>query len=186
MKLLPTTLSERLSYANVAATLALVVAIGGSGGAAYAVSKNSVRSTHIVNGQVKTKDLAKRAVKSPKIAPNAVNGSKIANGSIGTADLGAVDGVATAGVTVQGNGALRASFNRLGGAVSVNKYGVGRYSVKLPGHTPSWEENMAAVTPTQKGLSCSWDLDAPGAVDVICWNSDTGNEADTQFSLLVY
>ena len=49
---------RRLTYANVASSLALFIAI--SGGVAFAVTQldpNSVKSKHIVNGQVKPKDL---------------------------------------------------------------------------------------------------------------------------------
>ncbi len=49
-------------YANVTATMALVVALGGT---AYAA--NTVRSRDIVNGQVKHVDLAKDAVTSAKV-----------------------------------------------------------------------------------------------------------------------
>ena len=68
----------RLSYANVAATLALVIAIGG--GTVYAavqLSKNSVKSRHI----------APKAVKNSDIAPNAVTSPKIKNKTVGAGDL---------------------------------------------------------------------------------------------------
>ena len=56
-----------LSYANVVASLALFVALGGSAYAAVQLSKSSVRSAHIKNGQVKGADLRKNAVTSKKI-----------------------------------------------------------------------------------------------------------------------
>ena len=49
---------SRLTYANVASSLALFLAL--SGGVAFAVTQldaNSVKSKHIVNGQVKVRDL---------------------------------------------------------------------------------------------------------------------------------
>jgi hypothetical protein len=71
----------QLSYANVAATAALVIAVSGGGVAyaAYHVPKNSVISKSIVNGQVKGKDLRS----------SAVTGSKVADGSLGVSDLAA-------------------------------------------------------------------------------------------------
>jgi hypothetical protein len=45
-----------LTYANVTATLALFLAL--TGGIAWALEANSVRSRHIVNGQVKGADLS--------------------------------------------------------------------------------------------------------------------------------
>ncbi|MCB8971580.1 MAG: hypothetical protein M9964_08240 [Solirubrobacterales bacterium] len=73
-------LRPRLTYANVVATLALVLAIGG--GTVYAASKlgkNTVTSKAIKKGAVKTSDLAK----------NAVNGSKVKDGTIEEGDLAA-------------------------------------------------------------------------------------------------
>ena len=44
-------------YANVASTLALVVALGGTSYAAVAIPKNSVGSKQIINSSVKSKDV---------------------------------------------------------------------------------------------------------------------------------
>lgn len=68
----------RLTYANVAATLALVLAVGGGTVfAAVQLSKNNVRSRHI----------APKAVKTSDIAPSAVTSRKIKNRTISPADL---------------------------------------------------------------------------------------------------
>src|SRR6478672_8598336 len=95
---------DLLTFANVCSFLALAVAI--STGGAYAA--NTVFSTDIVNGEVKTPDLAASAVTSPKItdgggqtadladggvtgqkvADSAVDGSKVADNSLGATDLG--------------------------------------------------------------------------------------------------
>jgi len=92
-------LRSKLSYANVVATLALVLAIGG--GTVYAalrLGKDAVRSKNIAAGAVKSSDLGKNAVTSPKVK----------DGTIATGDLAAsviaklradVSGSATAGPT---------------------------------------------------------------------------------------
>jgi hypothetical protein len=49
---------DRLTYANVVATIALFVALGGGTYAAFNLPRNSVESKHIVNGQVKGGDVA--------------------------------------------------------------------------------------------------------------------------------
>lgn len=67
---------RRISYANVTATLALFVALGG-GAYAIGLGKNDVRSRNIAPKAVKTSDLAKRAVKRSKIAANAVTGAEV-------------------------------------------------------------------------------------------------------------
>src|SRR5688500_13584798 len=50
------------AHGTVVAYLALFVALSGTSYAAVTLSKNSVRSSHIKNGQVKRADLADRAV----------------------------------------------------------------------------------------------------------------------------
>ena len=86
----PAVRRKRLTFANVAATTAVVVAIAGTGGAAYALGKNTVGSPQIKNGQVKVKDLGK----------NAVNGSKVKNGGLSAKDLNsAARNAFTAGAT---------------------------------------------------------------------------------------
>ena len=70
----PTTrIREKLTYANVTATLALVLALGG--GTAWAASK------------IRTRQLGFHAVTGPKIDTNAVTASKIRNGTVGTDDV---------------------------------------------------------------------------------------------------
>ena len=65
---------RHLSFANVTASIALFVALGGTG---YAAAK--VRSRDIVNG----------AVTSSKLAGNSVTGAKVRNGSLAAADFAA-------------------------------------------------------------------------------------------------
>lgn len=87
-------LRSRLTYANVVATLALFLAIGG--GTVYAalqLSKNSVKSKNIAKGAVKKSDLGKDAVTSPKVKDGAITAGDLAAGVL-AAD---VTGSATAG-----------------------------------------------------------------------------------------
>ncbi len=85
----------RASYANVAATLALVVALGTGGAYAAGLGRNDVKSRNIAPGAVKASDLAKKSVKTAKVAPGAVTGSRIGTdtvtgANIAEATLGAV------------------------------------------------------------------------------------------------
>ena len=77
-------IASRLTYANVVATLALIVALGG--GAAYAA--NTVFSSDIVNGEVKAADIAPRAVRSAEILDDEVQNADIAAASVRTAEIG--------------------------------------------------------------------------------------------------
>lgn len=79
---------RRTTYANLASTLALVVAIG-SGGAAVAASlaKNSVGSPQIRTGGVKVSDIGAGAVNGKKVADNTLSGLDVRDGSIGADEL---------------------------------------------------------------------------------------------------
>lgn len=88
----------RITYANVASTLALVVALGmGSAYAAGQLPSKSVGARQLRPGAVTARKLRRNAVTSPKIkalavkqgkiANGAVVSSKIANGSVGEAKI---------------------------------------------------------------------------------------------------
>jgi hypothetical protein len=70
-------IARHLSYANVTASLALFVALGGISWAAVALPRNSVG----------TKQLKKNAVTGRKIKGNAVTSAKVRNGSLLAADF---------------------------------------------------------------------------------------------------
>ena len=91
----------RPTYANIASTLALVVALGSGGSyAAGHLGRNSVASKQIKNGTIKTVDLGDGSVTGAKVAPGAVTSSSVANGSLNAEDLapGVVKGVPQATV----------------------------------------------------------------------------------------
>lgn len=79
----------RPTYANTTATLALILALGGTG--AYAagqikagdIAKNAVRAKHIKANQVKAKHIKANQVKSKHIADGQVTGSEVVESSLG-------------------------------------------------------------------------------------------------------
>ena len=79
--------TAKVTYANVTATLALAVALGGTSYAAVQLPKNSVSAKQIKTNAVRTQEVKDGAVGSPDIGDGAVSGADIANGAIGTADL---------------------------------------------------------------------------------------------------
>jgi hypothetical protein len=103
-------LRPRLTFANVCSFLALLIALGT--GSAYAA--NTVFSSDIVDGEVKTADLDNNSVRTTKIVngqvanadlnADAVDGSKVLNGSVGNADLGidSVQAIQIADDTIDG------------------------------------------------------------------------------------
>ena len=76
-------LLRKLTYANVVATLALFLALGGGAvWAAAELGKNAVKSKNIARNAVKSGDIASNAVKTRNIAKNAVKSSKIAANAV--------------------------------------------------------------------------------------------------------
>jgi hypothetical protein len=90
-------LRPRLTYANVAATIALFLAVGGGTVyAAFGLGKNDVHSKNLAPRAVKASDIAKDAVTSPKIKDGSVQAADIAAGVIAN-DIADVTGSATGG-----------------------------------------------------------------------------------------
>jgi hypothetical protein len=102
----------RLTYANVMATVAVFIALGGSAvagtvvitsnsqvasgtisghhppaGAHANVISGSINSQDLATGGVDTADLASGAVNGGRLAPNSVDGSKVRNGSLTGIDI---------------------------------------------------------------------------------------------------
>jgi hypothetical protein len=80
---------SRLTYANVMATVAVFLALGGGAYAAIHLKKNSVKSKQIKDGQVKSQDLADGGVATQDIADGAVATQNIANGAVTPTELAA-------------------------------------------------------------------------------------------------
>jgi hypothetical protein len=78
---------SRLTYANVMATLAMFVALGGVSYAAITLPANSVGTKQLKNKAVTTKKLKNKAVTGKKIASNAVTSGKVRNYSLRQIDF---------------------------------------------------------------------------------------------------
>lgn len=72
----------RFRYADVAATLALVLSMSGT---AYAVA--TVGTADLQDGAVTTPKLASEAVANAKVAPDAITGSNVVNHALSLSDL---------------------------------------------------------------------------------------------------
>jgi hypothetical protein len=101
-------LKENLSYSNVIATLALVLAVGTGG--AYAanlidskdIAKSAVLSKHVKNGQLSSKDLKDgKGVKAADIVAGTIGAEQIADGSVGAGEI--ADGSINSGKVVDGS-----------------------------------------------------------------------------------
>lgn len=70
------------SPAMAVALVALFIALGGSAYAAIGLSRNSVLSSHIKNGQVKQVDLGTNVIDSRKVEDGALRGSDFRRGDL--------------------------------------------------------------------------------------------------------
>lgn len=105
----------QLNYANVIATIALFVALGGAAVAA-GLPRNSVGAKQLKKGAVTTKALHNKAVTAGKIAPKAVTAGKLGAAAVLPGNLG--NGVIS--TEKLGNGAVIAAKIR-NGSVTTNK-----------------------------------------------------------------
>lgn len=87
----------RLSYANVTASLALFVALAGTGTAVMTLPRDSVgpaqlradavRASEIAKDAVRSPEIAKDAVRSPEIGRDAVRSPEITAEAVGTSEI---------------------------------------------------------------------------------------------------
>jgi hypothetical protein len=87
----------RLTYANVMSSMAIFGVL--ATGTAYAA--NTVFSEDIVDGEVRTVDIARQAVVNNRLAANAVDSAKIADNTIQRSDI-AAEGVASEEISNNG------------------------------------------------------------------------------------
>lgn len=143
-------LTSRMTYANVASTTALVLAIGGGGAAVAAamVPANSVGSKQIIDNSVKSADLKNNGVTGNDVnestlgqVPSAASAGSLSAGAISNPDnfapgqLGVVrayawNNSAGADATLTNNGY---TYNRSGGEVTVVHNSAGNYTITFNG-----------------------------------------------------
>jgi hypothetical protein len=97
----------RLTYANVVATLALFIALGGASYAAFKLPKNSVGTKQLKKNAVTTAKLKKGAVTAAKLKPGTIPG-------IPTTVPNSDHATSADSATVAGNGAQRIDFHSAG------------------------------------------------------------------------
>ena len=135
---------SRLTFANVCSFLALLIALGT--GSAYAA--NTVFSTDIVDGEVKTADIHNNAVTTNKLRDDAVDGTKIFDSTVSAADLGFAS-VASGEIATDGVNGSEVSANAIDSDEildnSLTLFDLGQNSVNGP------EITNGAVTDAELG-----------------------------------
>lgn len=87
----PTRTRRLPSPALVVATLALVLAVGGSAYAVTLAPANSVVSSSIADGQVRSRDLLNGGIKDKDVAEDALSERVLGVDSVGPEELGAIE-----------------------------------------------------------------------------------------------
>ncbi len=143
---MPKRIVGALNYANVMATLALVVALGGTSYAAATLGKNSVKSKNIANNAVTTKKLKNGAVTTKKLKNGAVTASKLAGGAVGASAVKA--------------GSLQASDFAAGQLPAANDPGppIGPAGGDLTGQYPNPQVNVTLPAPAALTPGTNWSL----------------------------
>ncbi|MEK6328198.1 MAG: hypothetical protein AABM66_11850 [Actinomycetota bacterium] len=72
-------LRERLTYANVMATVAVFLALGGG---AWALARNSVGSRAIKNNSIRSRDIDNKTIRARDVRRNSLRGGQIKEGSL--------------------------------------------------------------------------------------------------------
>lgn len=120
-----TKLRSRMTYANITATLALFIALGGSSYAALTLPRNSVGSAQIRTGGVGSSEVRNRSLKVGDLSVSArasLRGAKGDTGAAGPAGAPAVKYFATisaAGERTRGNAASSSHTSAGSGVYSV-------------------------------------------------------------------
>lgn len=128
----------KLTYANVMATIAVFVALGGASYAAVKPPKNSVGSKQIKKNAVVAAKIKNGAVTGPKIAAGAITGAQVKEGSL-------------IGANVQDGSLTGTDINQssLTGVRASNVYGVA-----LNGNCTPAAPFPSGVSASQAGTGC--------------------------------
>jgi hypothetical protein len=140
---------SRLSYANVTASLALFIALGGTGYAAATLPRNSVGSAQLRSNAVGTKEIRRGAVRSGEIRNRSIRLSDLAT-KTRTSLRGATGPTGPAGKDAA---TYRAAINLAGGISGGNprniehSRGTNAYRVEFPADvgTCIYSATLAAV-----------------------------------------
>jgi len=154
-----------ITYANVTATLALVLALGGTSYAAAKLPKNSVSS----------KQIAANAVRSPDVKDGALTGADLGDGSLTGADV--KDGALGAGEL---DPAAVTTFSRPRAWGVYSHPGLGLVAAKSSGNVTvtSAVEGIKCLTPNPGSGITAADMTVIATVDLDNIGSVHGVETD--------
>lgn len=153
-----------VSYANVTATLALIIALGGTSYAALRVT-----GRNIVDGSIRSGDVRNNALRGKDIRSGTITGSDIANGSItgaklkkGTIPLDRLKGTLTPAASTPAPPALAA------GSVTTDKLATGAVGPDQQSAIPTARVARAAALelPNDALVTVPWDREIDDPLDL--------------------
>jgi hypothetical protein len=159
----------RLSYANVSATLALFLALGG--GTALALARNSVTTRELAKQAVKGRNVEPGKLKNKHLKDNTVKGTKIDEQSL-DAPVPLADSAA-AYARVRGGGTVVGALSRDVSSQNINTPSAGVYCFDLP-FSPTHVQATARVSGTPDRIATA---DIPVAPETLP-NCPPGSEAE--------
>ncbi|WP_203338577.1 hypothetical protein [Nocardioides limicola] len=183
--------SRRTRRIVVAAVTALLI-----GGTVTPVAANhlKVKTSDLTKAAVTTPKIKKGAITTPKLRSGAVKTPKLAAGAVTSAKIAAdVPGIAIAGARVSPTGEVDHWFNRRGGKPVVTYIGDGQYQLKIPGTTITSKAILSVTGGAGlwggclgMGLSAPAGDFAANTIVVGCYDHTTGQPANRGFSLIVF
>jgi hypothetical protein len=172
---------DRLSYANVTATLALFIALGGSSYAALSLPRNSVGTQQIRPGAVRSADVKNRSLQTADLSTRARAALAGRQGPAGPAGpAGAPAAKHFAAVSASG-GLLRGNATSGGSAGGIGTYVVG-FAERVSGCVYSATLGTTDGNSAPPGRITVRELD--GRVGVQTYDAG-GNPADLPFHVVV-
>ena len=186
-------LRAHLTYANVMATIALFVALGGSSYAAIALTKNSVKSKHIGKGQVKRSDLGRNAVTTAKVKNRSLlakdfragqlpSGAPGIQGPPGEPATKLFAAVTSTGTLLHGSG-VTAALRTSDGEYTVT---FDRSLDGCAGTASYYEENPQSSSNAANHFALTRVLNHPNQLRVFIFNSSLNQAFSVPFSIVVF
>jgi len=178
-------IGQRLSYANVMATAAVFIALGGT---AWALQANSVGTKQLKNNAVTAKKVKKSAVTTAKIKNNAVTAAKLACKGNGPDDVMVRAGSVCIDRYEASIWDAPTGGSQITGALGCNVNGqdcTDIYARSVAGVTPradiTWFQAQQALANSGKRLptNAEWQTAVAGTPDSATCNVSTGSVANT-------
>lgn len=198
----------KLTYANVVATIALFLAVGGASAmAASQLAKNSVGAKQLKSNAVTAAKIKTGAVTDGKLAAGSVGNGQLGSGSVSADKLGdgsvtttkipdgsitenkladhylnaSTVGVPLAGANVSSSGTVLRWFNRFGGKPTVERTSTGLYVLTFPGLEEQGGLSASIATATLIGGAGEISRSSTGNNPLVETYNSAGVPTDEQF-----